>query len=313
MIRGRQPTILPLAFDPTMIAGAAVHYVERGPDGERRAYEGDDAFARYLADGPACPPIRNDDGSGALLIDLDDGTVEVSVPAGTTWVELTGRWSADDADDLAVEIGPADPLGGVVAEQLGRAGDELRRALYGAIDDELNDWLAAHRIALELPTVQVTADVDQGAEDAVRRESALRDLASRLGRHIDAPGVAGRIAQTRRAVADLGDHPLRSVLEGICDDLQRLRPRAEADYDTDELRAFRRRRKRDRRLKRSMARRCVVRFIGWDEPVDEHWRVFETQVPDRLQDRLIDEICAHVHRSATLLPKRSRGSSRASG
>lgn len=313
MIRGRQPHILPLATDPVM-AQAAVYHLDRDDDGQRRSYDGgENWYSAYLAEGPMEPPVRQPDGSGLLRVELDDATVEVEIPSGTTWVELTTQWSADDEDDLACDIGPADPLGGIVAEQL-VAGDELTRALSGDVREEVDDWLAAHGVALAFEQVQVTADPE--GERAVRRESALRDLVVRLLRHVDAPGVAGRVAQARAGVGALGEHPLRQVFETLCDDLDRMRPRAEHDLETAERRAWRQNRKRTRRHHAELARRNVVRFIGegWDdEHAITHWRLFETEVPEVIRWRLITEIISHVNRIAVMPPKRSRASSPAPG
>lgn len=313
MIRGRQSHVLPLVSDPS-VTGARCTLLD-GPDGPQ-PYTGSDALARYVVEGPLEPPERRDDGSGSLLVEVDAGTVRVDVPAGATWVDLRPDWSADDEDDLAADIGPADPLGGVIGERmaLGPAG---RRALLGDLQNEVAEWLAAHHITLDIGPAQVTADPGADGEREVRRESALRDLSARLARHVDAPGVAGRLAAVRAAAKALDEHPLGQTLADVFETLDQTRPIAEADLEPVERRAWRNKRKRDRRYQRELARRCLVRFIGpgWEDvPPGRHFEVFETDAPAALRDRIVRELVAHVGRIATRLPpKPRRGSSPASG
>lgn len=311
MIRGRQPHVLPLMSDPTVLGARCVLI-----DAPETPYEGAEVFARYVTDGPVEPPVRREDGSGTLLIDVDAGTVRVEIPPGATWVEMRTDWSIDDEDDLAADIGPADPLGGVLTERMAM-GPDLRRATREALNHDIDEWLAAHQVSLHIGPGQVTAAPDADEEREVRRESALRDLASRVLRHIDAPGVASRVAQLRGALEALDGHPLQPTLADICDTIDQLRPTTEADLCPAELQALRQKRKRDRRYQRELARRNLVRFIGegWDdEDPGRHFEVFETDVPPALHTRVVGELVAHAHRIATRLPpKRRRASSPASG
>lgn len=311
MIRGRQATIVPLVLDPAS-AGATFTLLD-GPGGPA-PHSGRDVFTRYIQDGPAEPPTRHADGAGSFLVELDEGTVRVDLPP-CTWVEIRGDWTPDDEDDLAADIGPSDPLGGVLAERM-TLGEEGRAALSAAVADELHDWLAAHCVSLVFGSTQVKAGDGADDELAVRREAALRDLGARLSRHVEAPGVAGKLAMVRGAAEGLGDHPLRQTIVDICDSLDRIRPLAEADLSPAERRAFRQKRKRDRRWPREMARRTVLRFHGpgWDDEPLPHWQVFETDVPPVIRTRLEGEIAAHAARVATRLPpKRRRASSPACG
>lgn len=308
MILADRILTIPLALDPTFARDITAFLL---PSDE--PYKSSSILADYLRVGPVAPPTRRPDGSGEFHLDVNEGTVRVVVPAGTTWVELRGRWSADDEDDLAMRLGPVDPLGGIVAEQIAARAD-LARALRVDLGELVDDWLAAHRVELAF-VVDEGESTEEGQR--VRREAALRDLAERVARHVDAPSVAGRVQLARNALAALdGEHALVGELQSVCDDLDRIRPRQEADFDADELIALRRKRKRDRRMRREMARANLVRFIGvgWDEqPPEQHWDLFEMNVPEALKAQLVDEIVSHVMRIATLPPKRWGGWSPPSG
>lgn len=285
--RGRQPTCLPLAFDPSMI--------EAVDDRLREA---------YLEHGPVGRPKRNDDGSGSMFVHLTDRDVEVQIPADTLWIEIRNDWSADDEDAISDAIGPGDVLGEMVQTEL-HIGEDLRALMREQVRAELADWEQAHKIEIHVP-------VEVGDNEAdVRREAASTDLAARLLNFVDVPSIVARLRMARRQIEAV-EHPLRGEVLDILNQLELVTPRDETQLDEEERAALRRKRKRDRAYRAAQASRGLLRFIGgdWDGASLEE---FLGEAPVQVGAMIVNEIMTHVHRVSALAPKRRRASSRPSG